>query len=564
VAKQNDCDGVVDRLILSILLLSLSACGGSGTALTPSLPPSEECAVVYDGTFAAIQDVIFARHGCMAVACHGSAQSGGLDLRPDAAYGELIDVPASGVAMPRVYPGDNDRSYLWLKLAAKTVPGSVEIGGSPMPIGETTLSEDELELLRLWIKNGAPEAGTVMEAEDLVEGCERAAEPITIRPLAPPPAGEGVQVVMPAYELPAASEREVCIAQYYDVSDQIPPEFLNESGTHFRIATSELRQDPQSHHLVLAHNAGHPPYVGFGEFTCRDGERASEPCDPTDLASCGSGLCAGETVDATNLSLIADSVQCLTFGPPGTFNAPVFIAQQAQERKELGQGVYAEVPVRGLWVWNSHAFNLTTRDHMMNARINYWFASQTRYRALSLASVSKQYDQHVPPYGTETLCVDHTFPQGTRLFNLLSHTHKRGKRFWVEAPDGTLIYENFVYNDPVNQYYDPPLAFDSPDATDRTIHYCAHYENGIGADGAPDPTTVKRRSGTPPNALNVCEPVACTAGRVGEACGGPDDHAACDSSPGAGDGECDACVATGGNSTEDEMFILLGAYYVQP
>ena len=200
----------------------------------------------------------------------------------------------------------------------------------------------------------------------------------------------------------------------------------------------------------------------------------------------------------------------------------------------------------------------------MNARINYWFASDTRYRALSLASVSKQYAQHVPPYGTETLCADNTFPRGTRLFNLLSHTHKRGKHFWVEAPDGTRIYENFVYNDPVNQYYDPPLEFDSPDAADRTIHYCAYYENGVEADGSPDPTTVKRRSATPPNALKLCEPVACTSGHVGEACGGPDDRAACDSSPGAADGECDACVATGGNSTEDEMFILLGAYYVRP
>lgn len=97
---------------------------------------------------------------------------------------------------------------------------------------------------------------------------------------------------------------------------------------------------------------------------------------------------------------------------------------------------------------------------------------------------------------------------------------------------------------------------------ERTIHYCAYYENGVASDGSPDPSTVKRRSKTPSNSLNLCEPVACTAGRIGEACGGGDDHASCDSAPDAGDGECDACVATGGNSTEDEMFILLGAYYV--
>ena len=29
----------------------------------------------------------------------------------------------------------------------------------------------------------------------------------------------------------------------------------------------------------------------------------------------------------------------------------------------------------------------------------------------------------------ETVCSDHTLPQGARLFALTSHTHKRGKHF---------------------------------------------------------------------------------------------------------------------------------------
>jgi hypothetical protein len=36
----------------------------------------------------------------------------------------------------------------------------------------------------------------------------------------------------------------------------------------------------------------------------------------------------------------------------------------------------------------------------------------------------------------------------------------------------------------------------------------------------------------------------------------------CDTSPGAGDGLCDACAITGGESTENEMFILIGQYYI--
>ena len=134
-------------------------------------PTPGECSVEYDGTFAAIQDVVFERHGCTAAACHGSAISGGLDLRPDAAYASLIEAPSSGSALARVARGDDDGSYLYRKLAAKTVPGSFDIGGSPMPIGATTLGEQELALVRAWIKGGAPEKGSVLEAEGLVDGC---------------------------------------------------------------------------------------------------------------------------------------------------------------------------------------------------------------------------------------------------------------------------------------------------------------------------------------------------------------------------------------------------------
>ena len=46
----------------------------------------------------------------------------------------------------------------------------------------------------------------------------------------------------------------------------------------------------------------------------------------------------------------------------------------------------------------------------------------------------------------------------------------------------------------------------------------------------------------------------------GQLCGGDDSF--CDSAPGAGDGDCDACPLLGGLTTEDEMFIFLGGYYI--
>ena len=75
---------------------------------------------------------------------------------------------------------------------------------------------------------------------------------------------------------------------------------------------------------------------------------------------------------------------------------------------------------------------------------------------------------------------------------------------------------------------------------------------------------MKRASQTPQNAFSRCRPIACTAGKVGASCSGENDDRSCDSSSGAGDGQCDACTLTGGVSTEDEMFILLGSLYVVP
>ena len=57
--------------------------------------------------------------------------------------------------------------------------------------------------------------------------------------------------------------------------------------------------------------------------------------------------------------------------------------------------------------------------------------------------------------------------------------------------------------------------------------------------------------------------MACLDGpHKGELCHG--NNAECDSAPGLGDGICDACPVHGGVTTEDEMFILLGLFYVVP
>jgi hypothetical protein len=111
------------------------------------------------------------------------------------------------------------------------------------------------------------------------------------------------------------------------------------------------------------------------------------------------------------------------------------------------------------------------------------------------------------------------------------------------------------------------VVLDGADPSSRRYKFCSLYDNG---ETVPD--EVKRQSTSPPPPFgNVLEgtiggpcpdrTVACLGGpKKGVQCNG--DNAFCDSSPGLGDGICDACPVHGGVTTEDEMFILLGSYYI--
>ena len=560
----------IDVLRIATVCIGLAAagCGGGGGGDASQGPPDPaacQSGTSYDSTFAAVQAQIFERHGCTQQVCHGSSAQGGLDLSPDVAYANLIEKPSLSSAFPRVLPGDNDRSYLWLKLAAKTNPGSVTIAGAPMPNGLPAISADELELLRRWIYAGAPETGTVIGTEELIDGCLPAPEPITIKPLDPPAPGDGVQFVLPTVFLAKKHEQEVCFATYYDISAQVPTEFQDPSGKYFRFAGQELRQDPQSHHLVLMHSGVpvedlHDP--AFGRWSCAGGEHADETCEPTDLGSCPGSFCRSEP-DATALG-------CVGYGPRSTNGLPILNrqiggAQAAQAQQTFHDGVFAQVPMKGVLYWNSHAFNLTDEDFDLNGRLNFTFAKDQRYPVRPIFEARYVFAPSAAPYTTQTVCGEHVLPQGARLFAITSHTHKRGKLFQAWTPDGSQIYENRIYNDPVKQAFEPPLAFDAADAAERTIRYCATYNNGVAQDGSPDPETVTRASRVPQSARNTvggCKPTACAAGKIGAACAGEDDDATCDSTPGAADGDCDACRITGGESTENEMFLLIGQYYI--
>jgi hypothetical protein len=531
-------------------------------------PPQQHdsCAAgEYESTFAAIQEVIFERGNCTNGMCHGDAAMGGLDLRAAVAYENLVEVKAANSSWFRVMPGEPDESFLYNKLRAATEPGSVEIEGSPMPSGAPALSPEHLEAMRKWIEAGAPREGSIGDSVTgrsdsiaaLLGSCLPEATPISIGALGPPAADEGVQLAMAPFELPAATELEFCFAQYYDFSDVVPPEFQDRERGVFFVNGQRLRQDPNSHHLVIGHSGLGGESVNdpsFGQWACRGGDSGGTACDPLQPNACGAGLCATEPKPA---------VACIGYGPDASESIlanQIGGAQTAQYYQAPREGLYEVVPIRGIVYMNSHAFNLTNGATQLHAWLNLYYARERLHELEDITVGGNMVAHGQPPFTKETYCESWVAPRNSELHTLSSHTHKRGRNFTVDLPDGTRIYTSARYSDPVLKAFDPPMRFDSESEAERTLRYCAEYNNGVVDDGSPEDGTpdldlVTRLSRMPER--TTCEPVACTAGKIGGPCAGEMDDATCDSSAGSGDGWCDACPITSGLTTENEMFFLL-------
>lgn len=643
-------------------------------AIPVPVASGEDCSAEYSSTFELIEKAIFEKRGCTSSVCHGEAREGELDLRPGAAYEALIDRPATSVeGWERVVPGQKDQSLLFVNLAAKSAPDEFAAPRRAMPLDPfAAITADELEALRLWIERGAPAEGVVEGTGELLDACLPPAKPIEIVPLPPPAADAGVQLHMPPWILGAHSESEVCYATYYDVTEQVDAKFLDPTGRMMRIKGSRIRQDPLSHHLVsfLYDGDAAPDDPVWGEFSCVRGPRAGEPCNPTDLGYCGEGgECATDVVPST---------ACIGFGPPdsavGFDSFGITGIQETASETTFLPGVYFEMPVRGIVMWNSHAFNVFDEPGKLEAWLNFYFAQpeEQLHEVQRIFAAAVILDIQVPAFETRERCAHYEMPPNARLFEISSHMHKRGRRFRIlegrfacdggpndkracspfgyelaspdlcagapcrdveiaragdcdrdgevaldelvtgigvalgersmhdcplldadadgaagvddliaavdaamngtereieRNPDLSLLYVSRLYNDPVLLRLDPPMVFPGAGSSreERSLTYCALYDNGF-----TNTSEVKRRSTSPPSPGlplgGPCrEPTHCVSGLEREPCAGATDaerDASCDSTAGAGDGLCDACTLTGGVTTEDEMFLLVGSYYV--
>jgi hypothetical protein len=137
------------RLRLALILLIISTSCGKLNELptgpdTGGLPPDPTA------TFTRIKTEILPT--CSAVGCHGRiAPQQNMILEPDRAYAMIVNVHS--VEMPslfRINPGDPTNSYLYRKISG------AGITGDRMPQGGPYLTDAEIQLVRDWIRRGAP------------------------------------------------------------------------------------------------------------------------------------------------------------------------------------------------------------------------------------------------------------------------------------------------------------------------------------------------------------------------------------------------------------------------
>ena len=136
-------------MIITALSLStlISACGGSNaTSSSPVTLPT-----LSGPTLSKDLQPIF-NNNC--VVCHQGQGQGGLTLEPSKAYANLVNVPSTESPLKRVTPGSPDQSYLVAKLNGT----QVQAGGSgaQMPFNSPPLPAAQIDLVKTWITQGAP------------------------------------------------------------------------------------------------------------------------------------------------------------------------------------------------------------------------------------------------------------------------------------------------------------------------------------------------------------------------------------------------------------------------
>lgn len=109
---------------------------------------------------------------CARSFCHAAPLAGPMSLEPGATFAQNVGVPScQAPPLRRVEPGSSAASYLVMKLegtqsslqagggclACTTIFGTISDCGVRMPLGGAPIADAQIQLIRRWIDEGAPD-----------------------------------------------------------------------------------------------------------------------------------------------------------------------------------------------------------------------------------------------------------------------------------------------------------------------------------------------------------------------------------------------------------------------
>ncbi len=135
-------------VVAGLVVLTGVACAGDGTGLEEFMPGGDQVTLSDD------VHPIFTIN-CAVSGCHtGTNPEQGMNLSAGQTFANVVNVPAMELStMNRVTPDEPDNSYLVHKVQGT----HLAVGGSgfQMPIGRSPLTQTEIDLIRVWISDGA-------------------------------------------------------------------------------------------------------------------------------------------------------------------------------------------------------------------------------------------------------------------------------------------------------------------------------------------------------------------------------------------------------------------------
>jgi hypothetical protein len=266
--------------------------------------------------------------------------------------------------------------------------------------------------------------------------CEKAIDynsadiPSNFTPLAAPKMGEGYQIHLPAFPVPAQFERELYV--------RLP---LN-NPTEIFATGFEVKMRPGSHHFIL-YNFDKPNSPDMPEMgVIRD----------QNLANGDFGLLSTTTIEF-----------------------PLFQAAAAEFRVDLPAGYAFKVPANSSFDANPHYFNKTDATRFGEVYANIYTKPAAEISTLCDVIYNQPDILKVNPNATTVVTTDYPTLKEKHIVLLTSHYHKRGKKFEIKIiggpRDGQQIYYSEDYEHPLWKTFQPELVLQPGENLRTTVTY---------------------------------------------------------------------------------------------